>query len=87
MGFPPNPTSWAILISYDGNSSMRHPVQALAARAFEANHKENEMKATIAMLVAAAFLIGGCNTIAGAGKDIEAGGEGAGNGQDVKQKM
>ncbi|MCB1901588.1 entericidin A/B family lipoprotein [Cognatazoarcus halotolerans] len=46
------------------------------------------MKATIAMLVAAAFLIGGCNTIAGAGKDIEAGGEKVQDAaKDVKEKM
>ncbi|NMG36386.1 entericidin A/B family lipoprotein [Azoarcus sp. TTM-91] len=32
------------------------------------------MKAIIA-LIAAAFVISGCNTVAGAGKDIERGGE------------
>jgi len=50
--------------------------------------QEKVMKATIAMLVAAAFLIGGCNTIAGAGKDIEAGGEKVQDAaKDVKEKM
>lgn len=33
------------------------------------------MKAIFAMLIAASFLIAGCNTMAGVGKDIERGGE------------
>lgn len=33
------------------------------------------MKSIIALLIASAFALGGCNTIAGAGKDIETGGE------------
>ncbi|MCB1888032.1 MAG: entericidin A/B family lipoprotein [Rhodocyclaceae bacterium] len=33
------------------------------------------MKATLAMIIAAAFVLGACNTVEGVGKDIEAGGE------------
>jgi len=33
------------------------------------------MKALIALLVGASFLLGGCNTIAGAGKDVKAVGQ------------
>jgi entericidin B len=33
------------------------------------------MKALIALMVAASFTLAGCNTIAGAGKDIEKGGD------------
>jgi predicted small secreted protein len=33
------------------------------------------MKALIALMVVASFALGGCNTIAGAGKDIEQGGD------------
>ena len=32
------------------------------------------MKALIALLVGASFLLGGCNTIEGAGKDVKAAG-------------
>ena len=33
------------------------------------------MKALIALLVGASFLLGGCNTIEGAGKDVKAAGQ------------
>jgi entericidin B len=33
------------------------------------------MKALIALMVVASFTLAGCNTIAGAGKDIEKGGD------------
>lgn len=33
------------------------------------------MNAIFAMLITSIFLLGGCHTIAGAGKDIESGGE------------
>ncbi len=33
------------------------------------------MKAIIALVAALAFTLGGCNTVAGVGKDIERGGE------------
>ena len=46
------------------------------------------MKTTLALLMAAAFMVGGCNTIAGAGKDIEAGGEKVQDtAEEVKQEM
>ena len=46
------------------------------------------MKMTIAMLIAAMFAIAGCNTIEGAGKDIEAGGEKVQDAaENVKEKM
>lgn len=46
------------------------------------------MKSLIAMLIASAFILGGCNTIAGVGKDIEAGGEKVQDtAKDVQNKM
>jgi len=33
------------------------------------------MRATVAMLLAAMFVLAGCNTMQGVGKDIERGGE------------
>jgi len=33
------------------------------------------MKALIAVIVGASFLLGACNTIEGAGKDVKAGGQ------------
>jgi predicted small secreted protein len=33
------------------------------------------MKALLAMIVGASFLLGACNTIEGAGKDVKAGGQ------------
>ncbi|MBR0566883.1 entericidin A/B family lipoprotein [Azoarcus sp. L1K30] len=46
------------------------------------------MKTIIALLLAAMFVISGCNTVAGAGKDIEAGGEKVQKAaEDVKEKM
>lgn len=33
------------------------------------------MKSLLAVLLASAFVLTGCNTVAGAGKDIERGGE------------
>jgi entericidin B len=46
------------------------------------------MKASIAMLLAAMFMIAGCNTVKGAGQDIEAGGEKVQrSAEDVQKKM
>lgn len=42
-------------------------------------------KALIAVLLAMAALSAGCNTVAGAGKDIERGGENSGRGPEVAQ--
>jgi len=33
------------------------------------------MKYLIAMIIGASFVLGGCNTIEGAGKDVKAGGQ------------
>jgi predicted small secreted protein len=53
---------------------------ALLSNRFQATgngqRTENPMKALIATIVAASFLVmGGCNTMEGAGKDVKAGGE------------
>lgn len=46
------------------------------------------MKAIAILAAAAAFLLGACNTIEGAGKDIKAGGEAVQDtAKDVKGKM
>ncbi len=46
------------------------------------------MKTLIALLLASAFVLAGCNTIAGAGKDLEAGGEKVQDtAKDVQNKM
>lgn len=46
------------------------------------------MKPLIALLIASAFALSGCNTVAGAGKDIEAGGEKVQEvAKDVKSSM
>ena len=46
------------------------------------------MKSSTALLVAAFFALMGCNTIEGAGKDIEAGGEKVQEAaENVKEKM
>lgn len=46
------------------------------------------MKTMIAMLLASAFVLTGCNTVAGAGKDLEKGGEKVQDtAKDVQQKM
>ncbi len=46
------------------------------------------MKAILALIIAASFVLGGCNTIAGAGKDIERGGEKVQDtAKDVQKKM
>lgn len=46
------------------------------------------MKTMIAMLLASAFVLTGCNTVAGAGKDMERGGEKVQDtAKDVQQKM
>lgn len=46
------------------------------------------MKKLIAVFALAGIFLGGCNTIAGAGKDIERGGEKLqGTAEQTKQKM
>ncbi len=46
------------------------------------------MKSIIALVLASSFALAGCNTVAGAGKDIEAGGEKVQDvATDVKNKM
>ncbi|MCB1954651.1 MAG: entericidin A/B family lipoprotein [Rhodocyclaceae bacterium] len=46
------------------------------------------MKATLALIIAAAFTLGACNTVEGVGKDIEAGGEKVQEtAKDVKKEM
>lgn len=46
------------------------------------------MKTMIAMVLASAFVLTGCNTVAGAGKDLERGGEKVQDtAKDVQQKM
>lgn len=51
-------------------------------------NKGNTMKTMIAMLLASAFVLTGCNTVAGAGKDMERGGEKVQDtAKDVQKKM
>lgn len=46
------------------------------------------MKALLSLVLAASFLVSGCNTVAGAGKDIERGGEHIQDAaDDVKEKL
>ena len=46
------------------------------------------MKTMIAMILASAFVLTGCNTVAGAGKDMERGGEKVQDtAKDVQKKM
>ncbi len=46
------------------------------------------MKSTLAMLLASLFVLTGCNTMAGAGKDIERGGEKVQDAaKDTQEKM
>lgn len=46
------------------------------------------MKTIFAMLLASTFVLTGCNTVAGAGKDLEKGGEKVQDtAKDVQQKM
>ena len=69
-------------------TARRTRVSALSRGPLSTARKEKTMKTTLALLMAAAFMIGGCNTIAGAGKDIEAGGEAVHDtAEDVKQDM
>lgn len=46
------------------------------------------MKSMIALLLSSAFILSGCNTVAGAGKDMERGGEKVQDtAKDVQKKM
>ncbi len=46
------------------------------------------MKAILALIAAISFTLGGCNTVAGVGKDIERGGEKVqDSAKDVQKKM
>jgi predicted small secreted protein len=46
------------------------------------------MKTLLGLLMASAFVLTGCNTVAGAGKDIERGGEKVQDtAKDVQQKL
>ena len=46
------------------------------------------MKTMIAMILASAFVLTGCNTVAGAGKEMERGGEKVQDtAKDVQKKM
>lgn len=46
------------------------------------------MKSMLALLFASAFVLTGCNTVAGAGKDLERGGEKVQDtAKDVQQRM
>lgn len=46
------------------------------------------MKTLLAFLMSSAFVLTGCNTVAGAGKDIERGGEKVQDtAKDVQQKL
>ena len=61
-------------------------------KCFNPNHfnsiKGNTMKTMIAMILASAFVLTGCNTVAGAGKDMERGGEKVQDtAKDVQKKM
>jgi entericidin B len=54
---------------------MQPPVPVIARRAIRLPRKGNDMKAIAAILAAAVLgLISGCNTMEGAGKDVQAGG-------------
>ena len=46
------------------------------------------MKTMLALLLSSAFILSGCNTVAGAGKDLESGGEKVQDtAKDVQEKM
>lgn len=46
------------------------------------------MKSMLALLLSSAFILSGCNTVAGAGKDMERGGEKVQDtAKDVQKKM
>lgn len=46
------------------------------------------MKTMLALLLSSAFILSACNTVAGAGKDLESGGEKVQDtAKDVQQKM
>lgn len=77
------------LVSYDRLQAMSDDSGDCCQSAIDYLFQEITMKTLLALLMSSVFVIlAGCNTVAGAGKDLERGGEKVQDtAKDVQQKM